>query len=170
MNIRAIIGPMFAGKTTFILTTINRFLKNNKKIAVYTSTVNTRSNYIESHTGEKYDCIKISTDDFMKLTFDYDAVFVDEIQFFEPKIIDFIAKQKCLFFISGLDKDFRSICFPTYIAILNRVPSENIHYLKSICSCGNFATLNKLKINNTDKNNIIIGGDDLYEVCCMKCF
>ncbi len=183
-----IYGPMFAGKTTTALA----FIKNcSKSLTVVIHVFDKkRSNlFLETHSHlsvnlffkneqeftpspfvrKNIKCVSLDTEELCDYVFETDYIFIDEAQFFDPKILDHLDANKHIYFF-GLDKDFRGSYFPLSERLLNVIPVQNQLFLKAVCECGNLATFSKLKNPENSSSNIIIGGSDKYKSVCSQCF
>ena len=113
-----------------------------------------------------------------------EAIFIDEIQFFDIELLNGLFDLNILIYFCGLDMDYKGEYFPISKKLLELVPKKNKLHLKAICDCGKFAVRTVLKskknystniliynINTINHNtNIIVGGEDLYKPTCKKCF
>jgi len=109
------------------------------------------------------------------------AVFIDEAQFFGPKILDVIQAIKSFdvqVYVSLLDYDYRGQPFPflgsdTPTSALIKMASKSIH-CRAICEvCGAPATrTQRLKSGKESTQNepVVEIGDLQYETRCLDCF
>lgn len=191
--IEIITGPMFAGKTTKLLSLINNcgFSKEEKLIfnyandKRYSSTAN-----VTSHNNVSYPSIPI-TDCFeikKYITTKTKIVFIDEIHFMKniknwyQEIIsndnydninqhDNINQQhEIKYVIVGLNFDiYGNFLNPEFNYIIDK--TRNITYLKSKCYiCKNNADFTILINNNNEineTNNKVVGGSETYQPVCF---
>ncbi|MNV92932.1 Thymidine kinase [compost metagenome] len=71
----------------------------------------------------------------------------------------------------GLRTDFRQQLFEGSKALM--AISDKIEELKTICDCGNKASVNMRMINGIPTNSgeqVLIGGNDSYISVCRKCY
>ena len=104
-----------------------------------------------------------------------DCVIVDEAQFATTeqinqlrKIVDIMAVSV---FCYGLRTDFRSMLFPGSRRLFEI--ADSISEIKSICDCGEKATVNARYINGKiarEGEQIFIGGNENYRGMCHKCW
>ncbi len=165
------IGPMFAGKTTYLLDLINHFNNTNQSFTVIKPILDSRYNNdkITSHNDLSYKCIALNklneiNDDILE-----SIIIVDEGQFF-PDLVE-VVKSWLLsnkrIFISGLNGDFNMNPLGD---IIHLIPiADNIVYKRSLCKCGYYASFSSLKNNIKHETNVVIGGNDKYMPTCRKC-
>lgn len=178
-----IIGPMFSGKTTFIIDLYNNLQEgiaalNKNEILVINSHLDNRydKENLVSHKGFKIPCIK--TDKLENLVQNKDinftnisVILINEAQFF-PDLIVFV--RYCLennkkIYVSGLDGDFKQNKFGS---IIDLIPlCDSVKKLKAICgNCqkANSAIFSFRTINNNDQT--LIGAEESYIPACRTCF
>ena len=184
IQLSLILGPMFAGKSTFMITkinTINEQIRNAGKNPDSIITVNHSSDArydsgkICSHDGLKKNCI--TTDKLsnipMNTFINAEYIFIDEGQFFNDlydvitniiKLSSQSASNKFIF-ISGLDGDYNQRPFSNS-RILELIPYATIIIkLTARCyKCGEPAPMTKRLINSNE--TILVGGADMYQPCC----
>ena len=105
--IEVICGCMFAGKTEELIRRINVLSYAKQKILVFKPKIE-----IASHSGRKVPCYAIDDPEEIldKVTDDVQVVAIDEVQFFDEKIVDvceYLADKGVRVMVAGLDKDFR---------------------------------------------------------------
>ena len=90
--IEVICGCMFAGKTEELIRRINVLSYAKQKILVFKPKIDDRYSEIEiaSHSGRKVPCYAIDDPEEIldKVTDDVQVVAIDEVQFFNSKIVD----------------------------------------------------------------------------------
>ena len=111
--IEVICGCMFAGKTEELIRRINVLSYAKQKILVFKPKIDDRYSEIEiaSHSGRKVPCFAIDDPEEIldKVTDDVQVVAIDEVQFFNSKIVDvceYLADKGVRVMVAGLDKDF----------------------------------------------------------------
>lgn len=176
-----IAGPMSCGKTEELLRRLRRAKIANKKVKIFSPAIDTRAkrNHIESRNGLTQLAIVVNNSaDILKHVEKTDNVIgVDELQFFDPGIIDVIKKlisMNIKVIASGLDLDFKGEPFgamPIALAIADRVDK-----LTAICmECGSeygCRTQRLIDGKPASKNSplIMVGGDETYEARCLRCY
>ena len=183
--IQVITGPMFSGKTTELLSFIERYSYAGIKTLGIMNELDTRSNddFIHSRNGHKLQAIKVKkAEDILdyviknELKNKIQIIAIDEVQFFDNEIIKVVkklAKMKFIVICSGLDSDYNGNAFgpmPELLAI-----ADNVIKLTAICSvCGGAATktylTNHKKTKGVKTNPIIIGDTNMFEARCNKHF
>jgi len=189
-KLTTITGPMFSGKTTELLRLFSREEIAKRKSILFKPEIDNRysENKVVNHDGRAISAIIVkSSDEIYQVVIDYIEsqenkekplinVFIDEVQFFDSLIIDVIKKlidKEINVFTCGLNQTYLGDPFPfkdgkNHIGFLMAISDYVIH-LDAICNnCGQAATKTYRKGSQTD--TVIIGGTDLYQARCIKCF
>ena len=178
-NLDIVIGPMFAGKTKFIIDKYNELLKDYKKedIAVINHTSDIRystdPNKLFSHDKEYIPCI--STDQLMnircKLKFNPFIFLINEANFF-PDLIEFVEnevdKNGSYIILAGLNGDYKRKPFGNLLSLISY--ADNVKYLKATCSiCKNNKALFSKRTGSDSQDQKLIG-TDIYKPVCRICY
>jgi thymidine kinase len=140
--IEVIYGPMFAGKTSELIRQIEMAMISKLEILVFKPKIDGRykKDEICTNNGQSFKSkvIKQSTDivDCLKKTSKkIDKVFIDEVQFFDEKIVEvvtYLSKEKGIdVVLAGLALDFKGVSFgqmPKLLGIAQKTKS-----LTAIC-------------------------------------
>jgi thymidine kinase len=175
-----VIGPMFSGKSSYLIENINKCLKDNKTIFVINHNIDQRYNdinHITNHNKISVDCISLNK---IKQFFDYtneknidisllDYLFIDEAQFFDDleenikKMLETYPNLKitCV----GLDGDFQQKLFNDG-QLLKLIPyAEKVIKLHATCSiCGSKAFFTNRKTKQ--KEQILVASNNIYQSVC----
>lgn len=180
--IEVICGCMFAGKTEELIKRIKVLEYAKKNVVAIKPTMDNRysENMIASHAGTLCKCICVDVNDLSiieNLVNDksVDAVVIEEIQFFDYKIVDIcerLANNKKRVIVAGLDTDFKGEPFAITAALLAK--AEFIYKLSAVCNvCGAPATKTQRLIDGKpakkDDPVILVGASECYEARCRKC-
>jgi len=172
-----ILGPMFSGKTSFLINLYKNNLKNNKNTLVINHVLDNRygNNGMSNHNKETIDCIKMENlkDIYMILNNPknprYNTILINEGQFFKDlyNVVYTLLLSNYNIYVCGLNCDSNMEKFGT---ILDIIPlADDILKLKSVCKlCGKSGSFTKRLINSKEK--IIIGHSDIYIPVCRECF
>lgn len=180
-NLRIILGPMFAGKSTLLINNALGLIEsgiNKNQILIINNKIDNRYNnesQICTHDGKTMPSIaltnlfEIFNNENINIC-EIKHIFIDEAQFFND-LYDFVIKLLIDFdiniYISGLDGDFEQK--PFYDShILDLIPySTDIIKLKAKCSqCLNPAPFTKRVAKSNEK--ILVGGANDYQPVCLK--
>lgn len=103
------------------------------------------------------------------------CVLVDEAQFLTSKQVyelsDVVDKLNIPVICYGLRTDFRMNFFEGSKTLMEM--ADKIEELKTICECGNKATINMRYIDGkpvTTGSQVLIGGNESYKSVCRKCY
>ncbi|AAT75991.1 thymidine, deoxyuridine kinase [Mesoplasma florum L1] len=183
--VELITGCMFAGKTEEFIKRLRRHAFAKRNVIAFKPVIDTRYavNEVASHAGTLLPSIPVNSTAELKekleakiLEKKVDVVGIDEIQFFDEAIVDYIeelADRGIIVIVTGLDKDFRSQPFKNVDRILPL--AEMVDKLTAICQkCGNFANRTQRIIDGkpADWNSplILVDGNDSYEARCRNCY
>ncbi len=104
-----------------------------------------------------------------------DIVIVDECQFLTVAQIDQLRAIANDFDIPvmcfGLRTDFQTKLFPGSMRLME--VADTIQEIKTICDCGNKATVNARIIDGyivTEGDQVLLGGNDAYIAMCHRCY
>jgi thymidine kinase len=172
-----IIGPMYAGKSTELIRSVNRYKCLGKNIVVINHKLNNRygSSQLTTHNKEKIDhCIileklKELNDDLLNKA---DVIIIEELQFFEDAF-DMVKKwcdeNKKTVIAAGLDGDFMRQSFGDVLKLIPH--AEKVTKLSALCKrCGD-GTLAHFSKRITKEDKItLIGSNEIYEAVCRKHF
>lgn len=174
-KLNLILGCMFSGKTSELISRYNRYTIGNKKCIMIKYKNDTRydDKMIVTHDNIKVDavvCDKLVEVDDLHIVSDYDVICVDEVQFYTdaPVYIEKWANLGKIVEACGLNGTYDRKPFPV---ISNLIPmAENISFLTAICrETGELASYSKLTVvdkrnhnENDDSTNERIGGAESY--------
>lgn len=174
MALEIVIGPMFAGKTTYALDLVRRYNQQGLRVLVIKPTLDTRFvnlNELTTHNGDSVPCyttntLNTITSDFLE---GFSVVIIDEAQFFEGLIAfaEFAVDthHKIVYFI-GLSGDSNRRAFGE---LLNVIPlADKITQLRSQCACGDPAFFTRRLQHGLGQ--VAIGGSELYRPQCRFCY
>jgi thymidine kinase len=105
----------------------------------------------------------------------YDAVGIDEVQFFPPAVvgvIETLVARGTRAVAAGLDQDFRGLAFGSMPELLCR--AELVDKLQAVCHrCGGPATMTQRLVDGrpapADGATIVVGALEQYEARCRAC-
>lgn len=173
-------GTMNSGKTTNLLTTKYQIEQYGINTSVYKPSMDTRDKDIVSRTGisTPVDHYIKELDDNMLSNFKYDlnhsnVIFIDECQFMLYNDIIRLGElcseihSESLVMAYGLLKDFNNNLFDGSRAWLEI--ADKYREIKSMCqfpSCRHKATCNYLNKETSSNDNVVIGGNDMYNCYC----
>jgi len=176
--LKIILGSMFAGKTSELVSTYRKYTAKNTKPLVINHSHDTRysNNKMVTHDGVSIDAVfsdnlKVFTDD--EYTDKYDVYLINEGQFFGDLVesVDILLnKKKKKVYVCGLDGDFERKKFGT---ILDIIPwCDDIVKLKARCNhCERKGIFTMRLMNKTDnKDQILVGETNLYHSTCRRCY
>ena len=171
-------GPMFAGKTKWLIEWCNIGEGIGQAIQVLRPEKDNRhrSERILSHDGEEFPALIVKNDLKGVPTDDpfIDAFVFDEAQFFSPNRLVEVVKD--LLFNKNKGVLIAGLCQDTFGNNFGAMPTllcmaDNIVHLKANCSRCNtsqIATRTYRKIKS--KEQTVVGGLDMYEPRCFRCW
>ena len=178
--IECICGSMFSGKSEELLRRIKRGVIAKQSVLLFKPSIDNRyeENKVSTHNGNSFESVNIDkADEILDYIKDkkYDIIGIDEVQFFDNKIIEVINKladDGIRVIVAGLDMDFKAEPFhpmPEIMAV-----SEMVTKLHAVCNkCGKEASRSQRLIDGEparyDDPIVVIGASESYEARCRHC-
>ncbi len=170
------------GKTIDLLKVAYNYEERGQSVLLYSSSLDNRygESTITTRIGISRPCLTFSrdTDIFLNVVnhnYKPDCILIDEAQFLTKMqvkqltdIVDFLNIPVICY---GLKTDFKQNFFEGSESLMKM--ADKIEEIKTICDCGEKATINMRFINGKpviDGEQIAIGGNDSYKSVCRKCF
>ena len=178
-----ITGPMFAGKTTMLINMLSGAVKENKKVVLFKSQVDDRYSIsdVVTHDGLTFSAYLLPTGRecigrLYEAADKNDVIGIDEGQFWHGTegfcdALDRIAFMGKEIYISLLNRDAMGEPFTVATEIIPK--ADGVQVLHSKCSrCGGKASLTQRVKDGVEQfgKQMQIGGNDIYEARCRKCF
>jgi thymidine kinase len=177
-SVEVICGSMFCGKTEELIRRLRRARIAKQQVQVFKPVIDNRYDQkkVTSHSGLDVDAHPVATseDILSQLDPNTTVVGVDEVQFFDPGIVDVVeqlAERGMRVIVTGLDMDFRGEpfgCMPQLIA-----RAERVEKLQAICMvCGESASRTQRLVDGKparyDDPVVVVGAQELYEARCRE--
>jgi thymidine kinase len=176
MSLEIIVGPMFSGKSSRILSIVSRYSALKVPILVIKHSADNRyaANEVATHDNRRAPCIAVPDFDCIDKDFlaRYQVIIVEEAQFFKG-LIEFVQftvdTLKKNVFLVGLDGDFHRKPFGD---ILNCIPmADRVDKLNALCvRCANGKEALFTFRDTTDSEQVVVGGSDMYRALCRECY
>ena len=177
--IEVVCGPMFSGKSEELIRRLRRAEIAGQRALVVKPLVDDRYDvgHVVSHAGAKMRAVTAaSSGEVARLAAGYDAIGVDEVQFFDDGIVDVVqslVERGTRVIAAGLAQDFRGLPFgpmPTLLCV-----ADYIDKLEAVCHrCSGAATLTQRLVEGRpapfDGETVQIGALDSYEARCRACY
>jgi thymidine kinase len=177
--LEVVCGPMFSGKSEELIRRLRRAEIAGQRALIVKPLIDDRYDvgHVVSHAGAKMRAVTAaSSDEVLRLAGTYDAVGIDEAQFFDLGIVDAIAElvhKGTRVVAAGLAQDFRGLPFaamPTLLCV-----AEFVDKLEAVCHrCGGPATMTQRLVDGEPApfagETIQVGALDSYEARCRACF
>ncbi len=166
-----IIGPMFSGKTTFLVDTYRKCKLCNIPTVVINHCSDNRycdSPTLSTHDLDQIPCVSASHLSDVDVS-TVDVILVNEGQFFDDlvdTVYKWIATHKCVY-VAGLDGDYLQ---KKIGGILDLIPiSDKVSKLTSLCGICCDGTPGIFSKRITQETEQIVIGSDNYKSVCRKC-
>jgi thymidine kinase len=173
-KITVIVGPMYSGKTTELLSFAEIYQLGKKKYQIFKPLVDNRYKMeeIHSHSGMKEKAIPVSKSrEALASITDEKAVFFDEIQFFDKELAEVakVLRHKGKDIIcAGLDMSFKENPFETTALLL--CLADEVIKKRAVChECGEYNGVISYKYVDDD-SEIDVGGFEKYFAVCLDCY
>jgi thymidine kinase len=170
---------MFSGKSEELIRRLRRAEIAGQRALIVKPAVDDRYDvgHVVSHAGAKMRAVTAGSGaDVLRLANGYDAVGIDEVQFFDDGIVDSVAAlvdRGARVVAAGLAQDFRGLPFgsmPTLLCV-----AEFVDKLEAVCHrCGGPATMTQRLVDGEPApfsgETVVIGALDSYEARCRACY
>jgi thymidine kinase len=178
-KITLIVGPMYSGKTSELLSLVEIYDLGKKSFLVFKPSIDTRysEDHIVTHTGSKVKAISVENSSDIERKLDHfekplQGVFIDEVNFFDEGLIDVVKRtiQKGInVFCAGLDMSFKYRPFATTVGLMGI--ADEVKKRKAVCSvCGEYNAVLSHRIKENGESEIDIGGFEKYVAVCRDCY
>jgi thymidine kinase len=169
---------MFCGKSEELIRRLRRAEIAGQRVLIVKPLIDDRYDlgHVVSHAGAKMRAVSAAAgSDVPRLAQGYDAVGIDEVQFFDDSIveaIDSLVRNGTRVVAAGLAQDFRGLPFgsmPTLLCV-----AEFVDKLEAVCHrCGGPATMTQRLVDGEPAPfagaTIQVGALDSYEARCRSC-
>ena len=151
--LEVILGPMFSGKTTTLLT------RAKGRTVIINHVLDTRCEGVKTHDGVEASALKCNV---LPVNVDADTLLVDEAQFFESlEGIETLAPNVV---VAGLSGDYRKQPFGRIIGLIPK--ADKVTFLTAVCDCGAPAPFTK----RISDEKSLISVQSIYKPKCGRCF
>lgn len=170
---------MYSGKTDALILRRAEIESSGVSTQIVKPAVDSRhaADRVVSHSGLSSSAITLERSaDLLPASSGIEWIGVDEAQFFDGDLAEVISRLTGAgvdVFVAGLDYDFRGLPFQSMGPVIR--DAERLHRLVAICGvCGTPATRTQRFEGNAlarvDAPTVVIGGRELYEPRCPRCF
>lgn len=151
--LEVILGPMFSGKTTTLLT------RAKGRTLVINHVFDTRCEGVKTHDGVEAAALKCAE---IPNVSDYDTVLIDEAQFFGSLYgVETLAPNVV---VAGLSGDYRKKPFGKILELIPK--ADKVTFLTAVCDCGEPAPFTK----RISDEKSLISVQSSYKPKCGSCF
>jgi len=178
-KLTVVVGPMYSGKTSTLLSVVEIYTLGRKNVKVFKPLIDNRysTDHVVSHTGQKVPAVNVKNSAEVMMAVEaesgrLDAVFVDEVNFFDPELLEVV--QQIIFdgidvFCVGLDMSYKHRPFAITASLM--AIADEVVKKKAVCHvCGEYnATVTHRTSNHID-SEIDVGGMDKYIAVCRDCY
>ena len=178
MSLDILLGPMFAGKSSRILSIVSRYAALDMPVLVIKHADDMRysQNEIATHNNQRAPCVAVRDLDDVRLEdiLRFKVLIVDEAQFFQ-RLVPFVEwvvdTHKKHLYLVGLDGDSNRRPFQS--DLLQCIPlADSVEKLTALCRRCRDGTpgLFTYRHSGPHDQQVIVGGSDLYATLCRKCY
>lgn len=172
-SIKLICGPMFSGKTTALIDTLQKARAKGYRVLAIKPVQDTRyaRDRIVTHDGADIPAVVIQCGgDLIEGVEDSDVIGIDEVHFFDTTIVgacEELANQGKYVICAGVDLDHRGQMFDVIAGFV--ATAGEVVRLSATCSvCGGRAEFTQRLVASDER--IVLGGAGEYEPRCADCF
>ena len=171
--IEVIAGSMYSGKTEELIRRLRRAQIARQKVEIFKPGIDDRyaRDHIVSHSELRIPSRAVkAASDILRYAHEAQVIGIDEGQFLGPELVrvcERLARRGKRVIVAGLDQDYAGRPFepmPQLLAI-----AECITKTLAICVvCG--APANRTYRKKKRAGRVVVGGADLYEARCRRCY
>jgi thymidine kinase len=167
-TLELILGPMFSGKTSYLIGIYKKNQFCNIPVAVINHSIDTRYDpvLLSSHDQIKIPCIQSTNIMDIELEPNIEVVIINEGQFFPDLYsgVVLLLERNIKVYVGGLDGDFKQDKFGQ---ILDLIPlCDKVTKLTSLCSvCKNGTKAIFTKRLTTEEEQVVVGSSNYIPVC-----
>ena len=169
---------MFSGKSEEMIRRLRRAEIAGQRVLLFKPRIDDRYDAADvvSHAGVRMSAVPVDGGaELVARARGVDVVGIDEVQFFEPSIVDAaltLAEDGARVIAAGLDQDFRRLPFGPMPELLAR--AELVDKLQAVCHrCGGPATTTQRLVDGLPApysgDTVVIGAAEQYEARCRGC-
>ena len=169
---------MFSGKSEEMIRRLRRAEIAGQRVVIFKPRIDDRydATDVVSHAGARMRAVAVeSVPELVARSAGHDVVGIDEVQFFEPTIVDAaltLADGGIRVIAAGLDQDFRRLPFGPMPSLL--IHAEFVDKLQAVCHrCGGPATTTQRLVNGHPApysgETVVVGAAEQYEARCRDC-
>jgi len=178
MSLDIILGPMFAGKSSRILSIVSRYASLGMSVLVVTHADDTRyenDDEIVTHDKRRIPSVRVqSLNEISQFSIDRaQVILVDEAQFFTglvPFVHRIVDQYRKSLYLIGLDGDFQRKPFGE---LLECIPlADRVERLTAFCHrCADGTPgLFTYRRRGPSNQQVVVGGHGMYESLCRRCY
>jgi thymidine kinase len=171
--IEVIVGSMYSGKTEELIRRLRRAQIARQRVEIFKPAIDDRygRDQIVSHSELRIPSRTIrSAREILRHADEAQVIGIDEGQFLGRElvpVVETLANRGKRVIVAGLDQDYQGRPFEPMPALL--AVAEYITKTLAICVvCGNPANRTYRKVQRGGR--VVVGGADLYEARCRRCF
>lgn len=178
-KLTAVYGPMFAGKTTWILNKIEELHKSGEKCLVFKPRLDDRYGSeakLHAHSGSKGEAFLVDETDpeqMLRVWADqheqHSVVVIDEAMFFAPKIVAVVKEmlaRELQVIVAGLDTNFKREPFGSMPHLI-KLADEHEKLTAKCYKCGKVAEYSARLQGGVGLH--VVGATDKYQPTCARC-
>src|SRR5215470_6880566 len=172
-SIEVIVGSMYSGKTEELIRRLRRAQIARQRVEIFKPAIDDRYalDAIVSHSELRIPSRAVKTaKDVLRYAHEAQVIGIDEGQFLGPdlvKVCETLARRGKRVIVAGLDQDYAGRPFEPMPQLLSI--AEYITKTLAICVvCGSPANRTYRKVSRGGR--VVVGGADLYEARCRRCF
>ena len=177
-----IMGPMFSGKTEFLLRELHIFSIMGASVLYVNHSLDTRGEIFSSHNPflkpiVNFHSKKLSDiTDLLTIAKDYLVIGIDEAQFFgglKDVVMELVEQQGKRVLVAGLSGTFKRTAFGDMIDLIPLC--DRVTKLTSCCTeCAKHKKIKQAhfshRLDHTNVDNILVGASHEYVPLCRECY
>jgi len=175
-ELEAVFGPMYAGKTTYLIGRIKALQASEKGVLVFKPTIDNRygnEGELQAHNGARISAILVNEQEpveilreVKRLRLEAGWVVIDEAMFFPQALIGVIEELRKHYsvLVAGLDTNFRREPFGIMPQLIDEA-TKQVKLTANCYQCGGVANYTMRKVGGEE---VMVGAGDMYLAACLK--
>jgi len=178
-KLTTVYGPMFAGKTTWLLARVNELAKEGKNSLVFKPRLDDRYGKeakLYAHSGMIGEAILVDENNPEQMLYLWEAkneqhqvIIIDEAMFFSDQIVEVVKEmlaRELEVVVAGLDTNFKKEPFGIMPQLI-KLANEQVGLTAKCYKCGGVAQYSARLSGGTGE--IVVGAADSYQPACSLC-
>lgn len=172
-SLEVICGPMFAGKTSLLMTRLLDAQGKGATTRAFKHASDTRyhATHLATHDGKRIDAVAVCDPiELVARMGKAQVIAIDEAHFFGAWLWDIIVpvlRDRRTLIVAGVERDHLGRPFEPFPRLL--VEADTVTKLSGPCAVCGKPAIHSQRMSE-DASRVVVGGAELYQARCRECF